>query len=139
MSAQESEIGRLDLLRRRVTAATGLGKRKTRPLELQGLTRVGEGPEVLRHLSVIENEATCTTAACHAHPAERRVLGVLDVEMSMAPSRRSHSYGAKAASLDHVDLDRDHRRGGGGFLFGVSFSGRSSGSTKELAGLPTVI
>ena len=46
---------------------------------------MGDGPEVLRHLSVIENEPSCATAACHAHPAEQRVLGVLDLEMSMAP------------------------------------------------------
>jgi two-component system NtrC family sensor kinase len=49
------------------------------------LARFGEGPEVLRHLSVIENEPTCSTALCHAHPADQRVLGVLDLEMSMAP------------------------------------------------------
>jgi two-component system NtrC family sensor kinase len=59
--------------------------RDTAVLERSGLTRVDDGPEVLRHLSIIENEATCATAACHAHPSDQRVLGVLDVEMSMAP------------------------------------------------------
>ncbi|MFH1268566.1 MAG: ATP-binding protein [Planctomycetota bacterium] len=54
-------------------------------LERSGLARVDNGPKVLRHLTVIENEATCATADCHAHPSDTRVLGVLDLEMSMAP------------------------------------------------------
>jgi two-component system NtrC family sensor kinase len=59
--------------------------RDTAILERSGLARVNDGPEVLRHLSVIENEAACANAACHAHSSGQRVLGVLDVEMSMAP------------------------------------------------------
>ncbi|MCK6456337.1 MAG: ATP-binding protein [Phycisphaerae bacterium] len=54
-------------------------------LERSSLTHRPAGPDVLRHLSIIENEASCATAACHAHPADQKVLGVLDVEMSMAP------------------------------------------------------
>jgi two-component system NtrC family sensor kinase len=54
-------------------------------LERSSLTRVPEGPEVLRNLTVIENEPACAVAACHFHPPDKRVLGVLDVEMSMAP------------------------------------------------------
>ncbi|NOG54494.1 MAG: HAMP domain-containing protein [Planctomycetes bacterium] len=54
-------------------------------LERSSLTRVPGGPEVLRHLTVIENDESCSTAACHFHPADQRVLGVLDVEMSMQP------------------------------------------------------
>jgi two-component system NtrC family sensor kinase len=63
---------------------------QTRPkdtavLDQSGLAQPDDGPGVLRRLSVIENEPTCSAAACHAHPAEQRVLGVLDLEMSMAP------------------------------------------------------
>lgn len=54
-------------------------------IEPNDLTRAGSGPEVLRYLSVIENGPGCVSASCHAHPADQRVLGVLDVEMSMAP------------------------------------------------------
>jgi len=61
------------------------GAKDVAVLEPEALARVGGGPEVLRHLSVIENEPGCSTAACHAHPADQRVLGVLDLEMSMAP------------------------------------------------------
>jgi two-component system NtrC family sensor kinase len=41
--------------------------------------------DVVRHLSAIENGPGCSTAACHAHPADKTVLGVLDLEMSTAP------------------------------------------------------
>jgi two-component system NtrC family sensor kinase len=54
-------------------------------MERNSVARVGGGPEVLRHLSVIENEPSCSTAACHAHPTGNKVLGVLDFEMSMTP------------------------------------------------------
>jgi len=54
-------------------------------IERKSLATVGDQPEVLRRLSVIENEPTCATARCHAKPADQRVLGVLDLEMSMAP------------------------------------------------------
>lgn len=54
-------------------------------LERSGLARAPEGAEVLRHLSVIENEASCANATCHAAPSQQKILGVLDVEMSMLP------------------------------------------------------
>ena len=44
----------------------------------------GEG-EVLRHLSVIENEPGCSAGGCHAGDVGEQVLGILDVEMSMEP------------------------------------------------------
>ena len=46
---------------------------------------VGDGPGILRHLSVIQNEPGCATAACHAHRPDQKMLGILDLEMSMAP------------------------------------------------------
>ena len=45
----------------------------------------GERGEVLRQLSVIENETACMASGCHASAAGQSVLGVLDVEMSMVP------------------------------------------------------
>ena len=87
MSAQRDEIGRL-IGSSSATCHSCHRAEETKDdalLELQGLARVGDGPEVLRHLSVIQNGPNCTTAACHAHPADQRVLGVLDLEMSMAP------------------------------------------------------
>ena len=87
MSARTDEIGqRIELdsdtcrscHTEELTRETAVGERS-------GLARVGDGPEVQRHLSVIENDRLCATAACHAHPAGTKVLGVLDLEMSMAP------------------------------------------------------
>jgi len=39
---------------------------------------------VLGIITPIENQPSCSTAACHAHPAEQQVLGVLDTNMSLA-------------------------------------------------------
>ncbi|MEJ2203593.1 MAG: ATP-binding protein [Gemmatimonadota bacterium] len=41
--------------------------------------------EVLRQLSVIENEPGCTVSGCHDQDVGASVLGVLEVEMSMEP------------------------------------------------------
>ena len=53
-------------------------------LEAVEVTRGVRG-KVLRQLSVIENEAGCSVGACHSGDVGKRVLGVLDVEMSMHP------------------------------------------------------
>jgi two-component system NtrC family sensor kinase len=60
-----------------------------RPLErLTTSTRdriyASHGHRVLGMVTPIYNEAACSTAACHAHPAERRVLGVIDIGISLA-------------------------------------------------------
>jgi two-component system NtrC family sensor kinase len=47
----------------------------------------GRGPGGHRVLGVVtpfDNDASCAAAACHAHPEAQRVLGVLDVELSLA-------------------------------------------------------
>jgi two-component system NtrC family sensor kinase len=42
------------------------------------------GERVLQLIQPIENEVSCSTAACHAHPPERRVLGVIGTDLSLA-------------------------------------------------------
>ena len=42
------------------------------------------GTRVLGIITPIENRPTCSNAACHAHPAEQQVLGVLDTDLSLA-------------------------------------------------------
>lgn len=42
------------------------------------------GERVLELIQPIENEAACSTAACHEHPTDRRVLGVLSTDLSLA-------------------------------------------------------
>jgi len=39
---------------------------------------------VLSIVTPIENQPSCSNASCHAHPADQKVLGVLDTRMSLA-------------------------------------------------------
>ena len=39
---------------------------------------------VMGFINPIYNEASCSTAACHVHPADRTVLGVIDVVLSLS-------------------------------------------------------
>jgi len=62
---------------------------------------------VLGIITPIENQASCSNAACHAHPAEQRILGVIDTNLSLAKadvqlaesSRRMIAYTACALLL----------------------------------------
>lgn len=45
--------------------------------------RNGGGHRVLGIITPIENQPSCSNAECHAHPAERQVLGVLDTNLSL--------------------------------------------------------
>jgi two-component system NtrC family sensor kinase len=66
--------------------------------------RNGGGHRVLGIITPIENQPSCSNAACHAHPADQQVLGVLDTNLSLAKadaqiavsSVRSISYTAAA-------------------------------------------
>jgi two-component system NtrC family sensor kinase len=46
--------------------------------------RDNKGQRVLGVITPIENQASCSNAACHAHPASQQVLGVLDANLSLA-------------------------------------------------------
>ena len=46
--------------------------------------RNGHGQRVLGIITPIENQASCSNAECHAHPAGQQVLGVLDTNLSLA-------------------------------------------------------
>lgn len=87
MSAHREELGRqIGLESVTCNSCHQRGQKKgASVLERKSLERVDDDLEVFRHLSVIPNEPSCSNAACHAHPADQRVLGVLDLEMSMAP------------------------------------------------------
>src|ERR1700690_3899414 len=45
--------------------------------------RNGGGQRVLGIITPIENQPSCSTADCHAHPATQQVLGVLDTNLSL--------------------------------------------------------
>ncbi|MGB5987290.1 MAG: PAS domain S-box protein, partial [Desulfobacterales bacterium] len=41
------------------------------------------GPRLLGIISPIRNETSCATDACHVHPADKKILGALDVVVSL--------------------------------------------------------
>ncbi len=66
----------------------------TEPLvkvDVPSRARVFRGPDGRRNLAMITpiyNEPSCSEAACHAHPAGTKVLGVLDVALNLEPVDR---------------------------------------------------
>jgi two-component system NtrC family sensor kinase len=59
---------------------------KRAPSREERVRIVENGPQgrILDVIAPIYNETSCSTAACHAHPADQRVLGVIDVQMPLA-------------------------------------------------------
>jgi two-component system NtrC family sensor kinase len=60
-------------------------------VETPSRARVFTAPDGGRRLAMITpiyNEPSCSTAACHAHPARQAVLGVLDVALDLGPADR---------------------------------------------------
>jgi two-component system NtrC family sensor kinase len=45
--------------------------------------RNATGNRVLGIITPIENQPSCSNAACHAHPADQKILGVLDTNLSL--------------------------------------------------------
>jgi two-component system, NtrC family, sensor kinase len=43
-----------------------------------------DGQHVLGVIRPIENEPACSNASCHAHPADRTILGVIDTDLSLS-------------------------------------------------------
>jgi two-component system NtrC family sensor kinase len=73
------------------------------------MLRAPEGGRILGIITPIYNEPACT--ACHVHPASQRVLGVLDVRLTMAQadsmvraSERQLTYGLLATGTAVVGL-----------------------------------
>ena len=69
------------------------------------LTRDGE--RILGITQTIKNETDCSNAACHVHPPEETLLGVLDVNLAMAPhdlARRESAIEILVASLVGIFL-----------------------------------
>ncbi|HJZ13648.1 MAG TPA: HAMP domain-containing protein, partial [Acidobacteriota bacterium] len=60
-------------------------------------TYVGPDQErILGLINPIENEPHCSNASCHAHPPEKKVLGVLDVTLSLAGVDETIAQGRKS-------------------------------------------
>ena len=104
-STRPEEVGSLvDVRAEQCVACHQIGRPLDR-LDRTDRVRTFRGPNggrVLGVIAPIHNEPQCTTQ-CHAHPASQRVLGVLDVQLSMAAvdeslraSERQLSFGLGA-------------------------------------------
>jgi two-component system NtrC family sensor kinase len=85
-SSDESEIGRMLDKSAESCTKCHLPDRVLERLEYGERTRVFQangGPTTLGVINPIYNAPTCWTAACHVHPREQRVLGVLDVTLPL--------------------------------------------------------
>ncbi len=86
-SSTRAEIGRqVDLTAEQCVSCHAAGQALSSPAGVQR-TRVFERPgegRLLAMIAPIHNEAACSNAACHAHPAGQTVLGVLDVQLPLA-------------------------------------------------------
>jgi len=88
-SSNEGEVGeRLDPDAEACYKCHASGKPIERlpPGERTRSFRVG-GQPALGVIKPIENEPACSQAECHAHSPERRLLGVLDVTLVLAPAQ----------------------------------------------------
>jgi two-component system NtrC family sensor kinase len=56
---------------------------KLAPNERTRIFRAPDGGRVLAAILPVENHKDCSSAACHAHPESRRVLGVIDVHLEL--------------------------------------------------------
>lgn len=85
-STNRAEIG--SLVDRRAEACVGCHADVAGPLqptEIDGRSRVfetGDG-RFAGVVTPLPNEPSCSTAACHAHPPEKQVLGVVDLTVSL--------------------------------------------------------
>ncbi|HKT87124.1 MAG TPA: ATP-binding protein [Candidatus Sulfotelmatobacter sp.] len=57
--------------------------------------RKAAGGRVLGIITPIENQPACSNAACHAHPAEQQILGVLDTNLSLAKADQQLAEGTR--------------------------------------------
>lgn len=57
--------------------------------------RAASGERVLAIITPIENQPSCSTAECHAHPATQQILGVLDTHLSLARADVQLAEGTK--------------------------------------------
>ena len=85
-STERQEIGKLVDRRGEACSACHAEGEPLHRVDLSNRSRVfqSNGHRVLGIVTPFYNEPSCAAAACHAHPSERKVLGVLDVSVSLA-------------------------------------------------------
>ncbi len=85
-STEASEVGRVVDKRAEACYACHSNGRPLTHLDRPGRARIFPNPQGGRLLGMIrpiENRPACSNAACHAHPAGRRILGVIDANLSL--------------------------------------------------------
>lgn len=85
-SADEREVGKRVDLQAEACVACHEKDKPLRSLPQKDRVRVyrdHQGQQILGLINPIANAPECYTAACHAHPKEQSILGVLDVKMSI--------------------------------------------------------
>lgn len=74
-------------------------------LEIEERTRTftnSNGDKVIGLIIPIENEPNCSNAACHAHPEEQKLLGVIDVQMSLKSVENKIEQNKKTQIINSV-------------------------------------
>lgn len=87
VSSQSSEVGDLVDTTAEQCVSCHLPDQTLKRLERQERARIfvkPDGGRVLGVIAPIRNESACAEAACHAHTASQTILGVLDVQLSLA-------------------------------------------------------
>jgi len=87
-STNASEIDRTESLTFAACAPCHSGSGARSELNIQTRVRIVDDPlghRALTMVTPIYNESACSQAACHAHPASQKVLGVLDVSLKLDP------------------------------------------------------
>jgi two-component system NtrC family sensor kinase len=87
VSSQSSEVGDLVDTTAEQCVSCHLPEQTLQRLERQERARIfvkPDGGRVLGVIAPIRNEPGCAEAACHAHTASQKILGVLDVQLSLA-------------------------------------------------------
>jgi len=87
LSTRSEEVGRV--VDKQAEACFGCHTREQplSRLSSSSRTRIFKGPDSAKILGIINpiyNEPSCSSASCHAHPLGVEVLGVLDIDMSLA-------------------------------------------------------
>ena len=86
-SSDHEEIGTTLDIRGEACYACHAEGRPLEKLDINARSRIFPGPDGTRVLGIINpipNEPSCSTAACHAHGSQQSILGVLDINVSMA-------------------------------------------------------
>ena len=101
-SSDEAEIGRAVDKRAEACYACHAAGRPLERLPIHARARIyraADGHRVLGMIRPIANERSCWSAPCHAHANGASVLGVLDVNLSLADADREIALGQRRLAL----------------------------------------